>query len=29
LEKNGFVLADERMIDSEPGDELTALYRRR
>lgn len=29
LEKNGFVLVDERMIDSEPGDELTALYRRR
>lgn len=29
LEKNGFVLVDERMIEAEPGDDLTALYRRR
>jgi aminoglycoside 6'-N-acetyltransferase len=27
LEKNGFALVDERIIESEPGDEPTALYR--
>jgi aminoglycoside 6'-N-acetyltransferase len=29
LEKNDFSLVDERMIEAEPGDELTALYRTR
>ncbi|MEP7179958.1 MAG: GNAT family N-acetyltransferase [Pseudonocardiales bacterium] len=29
LEKNGFVLVGERMIEAEPGEELTALYRMR
>jgi aminoglycoside 6'-N-acetyltransferase len=27
LEKNGFALVGERLIESEPGDDLTALYR--